>query len=75
MFLGPPVSTTNKTDRHAITEILLKVALVTIKQNPLLMVCLDSLSCLLAIVKGNIAPYIIELCTTCWKEDYLYMDF
>jgi hypothetical protein len=27
-----PVSTTNKTDRHDITEILLKVALNTIKQ-------------------------------------------
>ena len=32
-FPGPPVSSTNKTDRHDITEILLKVALNTIKQN------------------------------------------
>ena len=34
MFLspGPPVSSTNKTDCHDITEILLKVALNTIKQ-------------------------------------------
>ena len=31
-FPGPPVSSTNKTDRHDITEILLKVALNTIKQ-------------------------------------------
>jgi hypothetical protein len=31
-FLGPPVSSTNKTDHHNITEILLKVALSTIKQ-------------------------------------------
>ena len=30
--LGPPVSSTNKTDRHKITEILLKVTLNTIKQ-------------------------------------------
>jgi hypothetical protein len=30
---GPPVSSTNKTDRHDITEVLLKVALNTIKQN------------------------------------------
>jgi hypothetical protein len=30
--LGPPVSSTSKTDRHDITEILLKVALNTIKQ-------------------------------------------
>jgi hypothetical protein len=29
---GPPVSSTNKTDRHDITEILLKVAFDTIKQ-------------------------------------------
>ena len=29
---GPPVSSTNKTDRHDITEILLKVALNTTKQ-------------------------------------------
>jgi hypothetical protein len=28
----PPVSSTNKTDSHDITEILLKVALITIKQ-------------------------------------------
>ena len=28
---GPPVSSTNKTDRHDLTEILLKVALNTIK--------------------------------------------
>ena len=30
--LGPPVSSTNKTNRHDITEILLKVVLNTIKQ-------------------------------------------
>jgi hypothetical protein len=29
---GPPVSSTNKTDRHDITEIMLKMALNTIKQ-------------------------------------------
>ena len=37
---GTPVSPTNKTDRHDITEILLKVALSTIKPNH-------------AIIKGN----------------------
>jgi hypothetical protein len=31
-FPGPPVSSTNKTDCHDIAEILLKVALNTIKQ-------------------------------------------
>jgi hypothetical protein len=29
---GAPISSTNRTDRHDITEILLKVALNTIKQ-------------------------------------------
>ena len=29
---GPPVSATNKTDHHDTTEILMKVALTTIKQ-------------------------------------------
>jgi hypothetical protein len=29
---GPPVSSTNKTDHHDITEIVLKVVLSTIKQ-------------------------------------------
>ena len=33
--LGRPVSSTNKTDRHDLTEILLKVALNTIKQTTL----------------------------------------
>ena len=33
---GPPVSSTNKTDRHDITEILLKVTLNTIKQTHIL---------------------------------------
>ena len=33
VFPGPLVSSTNKTDRHDITEILLKVALSTIKPN------------------------------------------
>ena len=32
VFSGPPVSSTNKTDRHDIIEILLKVALNTTKQ-------------------------------------------
>jgi hypothetical protein len=32
--LGNPVSSTNKTDRHDITDILLKVALNTIKPKP-----------------------------------------
>ena len=35
-FSGTPVSSTNKTDRHDITEILLKVALNTITITPLM---------------------------------------
>ena len=31
--MGTPVSSTNKTDRHEITEILLKVALNTLNHN------------------------------------------
>ena len=31
-FPGPPVSWTNKTDRHDITELLLKVVLITRNQ-------------------------------------------
>jgi hypothetical protein len=34
-----PVSSTNKTDRHDITEILLKVALNTINRDVVYMVC------------------------------------
>ena len=34
---GTPVSFTNKTDRHNITEILMKVALNTINPNPYLL--------------------------------------
>jgi hypothetical protein len=33
---GPPVSSTNKTDHHDITEILLKVALNSIKQTTII---------------------------------------
>jgi hypothetical protein len=35
---GPPVSSTNKTDRHDITDILLKVVLNTINRHALLYV-------------------------------------
>jgi hypothetical protein len=34
LLRGPPVSSTNQTDRHAITEILLKVVLNTITPKP-----------------------------------------
>jgi len=37
---GPPVSSTNKTDRHDIAEILLKVALNALKQTKISSICL-----------------------------------
>jgi hypothetical protein len=40
---GPPVSCTNKTDRHDITEILLKVALNTIKQTNIVFIRLTQI--------------------------------
>ena len=36
---GTPVSSTNKTDRHDITDILLKVALNTINHKPTITIC------------------------------------
>ena len=35
--MGSPVSSTNKTDRHDITEILVKVAIITINHNLILL--------------------------------------
>jgi hypothetical protein len=54
---GPPVSSTNKTDHHDITEILLKVALNTIKQ--IGFVCLlntDTLGFLMRILNYQMSP-------------------
>ena len=42
VFSGYPVSSTNNTDRHDITEILLKVALNTINHKPLFCVFISS---------------------------------
>ena len=46
---GRPVSSTNKTERHDITEILLKVALNTIKQKKFrqMFVQLSNFTCIL----------------------------
>jgi len=41
---GPPVSSTNKTDRHGITEILLKVALNTIMQSIRIFLCSEKMA-------------------------------
>ena len=54
---GTPVSSTNKTDRHDITEILLKVALNTIKQTNYQNVFID--------IKTRISSYWKNLITDC----------
>jgi hypothetical protein len=43
--LGTPVSSTNKTDRHDTTEILLKVALNTINLNQTKFMCSLEMRC------------------------------
>jgi hypothetical protein len=45
VFSGTPVSSTNKTDRHDITEILLKVALNSINQTTMLVRSMNQLFC------------------------------
>jgi hypothetical protein len=68
---GLPVSSTNKTDRHDITEILLKVALDTIKPEPY--TCLatfcqpEPYSCLATFCQPE--PYSC-LATFCQPEPY-----
>ena len=49
---GPPVSSTNKTDSHDITKILLKVALNTVKPNrfPALKVIFPSMILVLSVI-------------------------
>jgi hypothetical protein len=50
---GPPVSSTNKTDCHDITEILLKLALNTIKQS------------LIKMILENVYQSYAPFCTVC----------
>ena len=56
IFPGTPVSSTNKTDRHDITEIVLKVALNTIKPNQTIIIYLLSFFFL-----GNIHSSLLEI--------------
>ena len=60
---GPPVSSTNKTDRHDITEILLKVALNTIKQtnNYWTDTCIRHMSCFICSIFE-----VIDDCSCFW---------
>jgi hypothetical protein len=50
---GTPVSFTNKTDRHNITEILLKVALSTIKPKPNILFRLFCILFTVRLMRGN----------------------
>ena len=43
---GTPVSSTSKTDRHDITEILLKVAINTVTHNPLMLFWIHTAKCM-----------------------------
>ena len=60
-----PVSSTNKTDRHDITEILLKVALNTINLNP------TSICEFLTTLKLMLYKYMYQLIIlTCFERDF-----
>ena len=54
--LGTPVSSTNKTNRHDITEILLKVALNTIYHNPFILFASKDFLNLLVFETGDYEP-------------------
>ena len=57
---GPPVSSTNKTDRHEITEIVLKVALNTTKPTPV--------SSLVSLIPSLGESVLLDkVGTTCWR--------
>ena len=64
IFPGTPVSSTNKTDRHDITEIVLNVALNTIKPNQTIIIYLLSFFFL-----GNIHSSLLEIDVN--KENFL----
>jgi hypothetical protein len=62
--LGTPVSSTNKTDCHDISEILLKVVLNTKNQTkPYRNVCIPTAKNLLMIINTKIFPTENRLCT------------
>ena len=64
---GTPVSSTNKTDLHDITEIFLQVALNTIAHNPFEMLIKELLLYLLWMINNNflIHKNLNQLCRTC----------
>jgi hypothetical protein len=68
---GPPFSTTNKTDRHDITEILMKEALNTVKRTRVMTLKLVSLWCLIS----NIDSYYHIWLPALWKESLPFVLF
>ena len=78
---GPPVSSTNKTDRHDITEILLKVALSTIKQNLFLKKNIQPIEFLLldyfihTCYQHNRYICFIQIELTCFELNFILLSF
>ena len=68
---GPPVSSTNKTDRHDITEILLKKALSTIKQTN---IQLNSYNYPKYNVRLQILKFLFSLRLDCRRNFLLYIS-
>ena len=64
-----PVSSTNKTDRHDIAKILLKVALNTINHNS------NPPSCLFALLLSKICCMLLWYCTSILNVYYYKMSY
>jgi hypothetical protein len=64
---GPPVSSTNRTDRHHITEILLKVALSTIKQT-------NEKKHIQLIISGSYGTVVVKLKRWRWQWVNLHVN-
>jgi hypothetical protein len=62
---GPPVSSTNKTDHHDITEILLKVVLNTIKQTNSIRIGLLHI----------LHDFILLFCSVWWSSVFINLYF
>ena len=69
---GTPIFSTNKTDRHDITEILLKVALNTITQSIWPLYCLsffDLQPLITPLVSSNFSHFnLLQNCSTRWNQ-------
>jgi len=70
---GPPVSSTNKTDRHDITEIVLKVALSTIKPNQTVEIKESSFSDTMCLIPHCGDKRMVRRCRRSSVPDYIFM--